>query len=142
MYNHLATGRLMNGSGSRLRQGHDNFQRLRRQKARTGGGSDDFGLVLGTVNSHPVMWHNGGIAGFTTEEMIFLDAGFTLVVSTNYDGVDPHVSVGVIAVLVVQRNRRPVPAENVVNLYLRNSSTRHGYDEAGGTPARDWLLHR
>ena len=39
------------------------------------------------------MWHNGGIAGFTTEEIIFLDAGFTLVVLTNYDGVDPHVLV-------------------------------------------------
>jgi hypothetical protein len=39
------------------------------------------------------MWHNGGIAGFTTEEIVFLDTGFTLVVLTNYDGAEPHALV-------------------------------------------------
>ena len=58
-----------------------------------GGFSYGFGLVLSTVNGHSVMWHNGGIAGFTTEEIVFLDSGFTLVVLTNYDGADPHTLV-------------------------------------------------
>jgi hypothetical protein len=57
------------------------------------GFSYGFGLALTTYNSRPIMWHAGQIGGFYTENVVFLDNGFTLVVLTNdqdYD-TDPFV---------------------------------------------------
>jgi hypothetical protein len=34
------------------------------------------------------MWHNGGIAGFLTQELVFLDSGVTLVEFANLDTID------------------------------------------------------
>jgi D-alanyl-D-alanine carboxypeptidase len=52
------------------------------------GYSYGFGLVLGTYNGRPIMWHNGGIAGFLTQELVFLDSGVTLVEFANLDTID------------------------------------------------------
>ena len=52
------------------------------------GQSYGFGLALETYNGHPVMWHNGGIAGYLTQELVFLDSGVTLVEFTNLDTID------------------------------------------------------
>lgn len=52
------------------------------------GQSYGFGLVLQTYNGHPVMWHNGGIAGFLTQELVFLDSGVTLAEFANLDTID------------------------------------------------------
>lgn len=52
------------------------------------GQSYGFGLVLQTYNGHPVMWHNGGITGFLTQEMVFLDSGVTLAEFANLDTID------------------------------------------------------
>jgi CubicO group peptidase (beta-lactamase class C family) len=52
-----------------------------------------FGLALSTYNNRPLMWHAGQIGGFYTENVVFLDNGFTLIVLTNdqdYD-TDPFV---------------------------------------------------
>ncbi len=52
-----------------------------------------FGLAISTYNSRPIIWHSGQIGGFYTENVVFLDNGFTLVVPTNdqdYD-TDPFV---------------------------------------------------
>lgn len=57
------------------------------------GYSYGFGLALSTYNSRPLMWHAGQIGGFYTENVVFLDDGFTLVILTNdqdYD-TDPFV---------------------------------------------------
>lgn len=57
------------------------------------GYSYGFGLALSTYNNRPLMWHSGQIGGFYTENVVFLDDGFTLVVLTNdqdYD-TDPFV---------------------------------------------------
>jgi len=55
--------------------------------------------------STPTEWHrlhvsclvyfsqDGEIAGFTREEIVFLDSGFSLVVFINYDGANPHTLV-------------------------------------------------
>jgi CubicO group peptidase (beta-lactamase class C family) len=56
----------------------------------SGGSSYGFGLDLTTFNGHPVMGHRGGGGGFSSEEVAFLDSGFTLVVLTNDDNVDPN----------------------------------------------------
>lgn len=52
------------------------------------GQSYGFGLVLQTHNGHAVMWHNGGIAGFVTQELVFLDSGVTLAEFANLDTID------------------------------------------------------
>jgi len=57
------------------------------------GFSYGFGLALTAYSSRPIMWHAGQIGGFYTENVVFLDNGFTLVVLTNdqdYD-TDPFV---------------------------------------------------
>jgi D-alanyl-D-alanine carboxypeptidase len=56
----------------------------------SGGSSYGFGLDLTTFNGHPVMGHRGGGGGFSSEEVAFLDSGFTLVVLTNDDDVDAN----------------------------------------------------
>ncbi len=52
------------------------------------GSSYGFGLELATLNHRPVMWHSGQIAGFYTENAVFLDDGFAVVVLTNDQDVD------------------------------------------------------
>jgi D-alanyl-D-alanine carboxypeptidase len=52
------------------------------------GFSYGFGLALTTYSSRPIMWHAGQIGGFYTENVVFLDNGFTLVVLTNDQGYD------------------------------------------------------
>jgi len=52
------------------------------------GSSYGFGLVLSTFNHRQVVWHNGQIGGFTTENAVFLDSGFTVVVLTNDQNAD------------------------------------------------------
>jgi hypothetical protein len=54
-----------------------------------GGGSYGFGLSLRTFDNHPTIWHSGGINGFTTENNVFLDSGFSVVVLTNSDAANP-----------------------------------------------------
>jgi len=54
-----------------------------------GGGSYGFGLALATINGRPVIWHNGQIGGFTTENAVFLDSGFAVVVLTNDQDANP-----------------------------------------------------
>jgi CubicO group peptidase (beta-lactamase class C family) len=52
-----------------------------------------FGLALSTYNGRKLMWHAGQIGGFYTENVVFLDNGFTLIILTNdqdYD-TDPFV---------------------------------------------------
>lgn len=61
------------------------------------GQSYGFGLVLQTYNGHPVMWHNGGIAGFVTQELVFLDSGVTLAEFANLDTID--LNTGFVATL-------------------------------------------
>jgi CubicO group peptidase (beta-lactamase class C family) len=51
------------------------------------GQSYGFGLALQLFNGHPVMFHSGGIAGFVTEELVFLDSGVTLVEFTDIDSI-------------------------------------------------------
>ena len=51
------------------------------------GQSYGFGLALQPYNGRPVMFHSGGIAGFLTEELVFLDSGVTLVEFTNIDSI-------------------------------------------------------
>jgi len=57
------------------------------------GGSYGFGLALATYNGRQIIWHSGQIGGFFTENVVFLDDGFTLVVLTNDQDVatDPFV---------------------------------------------------
>lgn len=57
------------------------------------GGSYGFGLALATVAGRPVIWHNGQIGGFTTEDAIFLDSGFAVVVLTNNQDANPDAIV-------------------------------------------------
>jgi D-alanyl-D-alanine carboxypeptidase len=57
------------------------------------GGSYGFGLALATINSRPVIWHNGQIGGFTTENAVFLDSGFAVVVLTNDQDANPDAVV-------------------------------------------------
>jgi D-alanyl-D-alanine carboxypeptidase len=57
------------------------------------GYSYGFGLALSTYNNRQLIWHAGQIGGFYTENVVFLDDGFTLIVLTNdqdYD-TDPFV---------------------------------------------------
>lgn len=54
----------------------------------SGGNSYGFGLALYTFDNHPIMWHSGQIGGFYTENVVFLDSGFTVVVLTNDQDVD------------------------------------------------------
>jgi len=58
-----------------------------------GGGSYGFGLALATINSRPVIWHNGQIGGFTAETAVFLDSGFAVVVLTNDQDANPDAVV-------------------------------------------------
>jgi CubicO group peptidase (beta-lactamase class C family) len=57
------------------------------------GGSYGFGLVLATVGTRPVIWHNGQIGGFTAETAVFPDSGFAVVVLTNDQDADPDAIV-------------------------------------------------
>ncbi len=52
------------------------------------GGSYGFGLVLGTTNGHAIMTHNGGVPGFITDELVFLDSGVTVVELTDSSSVN------------------------------------------------------
>ena len=54
----------------------------------SGGNTYGFGLALYTFENHPIMWHSGQIGGFYTENVVFLDTGFTVVVLTNDQDVD------------------------------------------------------
>lgn len=54
----------------------------------SGGNTYGFGLALYTFENHPIMWHSGQIGGFYTENVVFLDSGFTVVVLTNDQDVD------------------------------------------------------
>ena len=54
----------------------------------SGGNTYGFGLALYTFANHPIMWHSGQIGGFYTENVVFLDSGFTVVVLTNDQDVD------------------------------------------------------
>lgn len=48
-----------------------------------------FGLVLGRVGEHPIIWHNGGIHGFTSHLAHIPDADLHVSVLVNADFVDP-----------------------------------------------------
>jgi D-alanyl-D-alanine carboxypeptidase len=52
------------------------------------GQSYGFGLVLQLFNGRPIMWHDGGIPGFLSQEAVFLDSGVTLVEFANLDTID------------------------------------------------------
>jgi CubicO group peptidase (beta-lactamase class C family) len=52
------------------------------------GGSYGFGLFLGTFNNQPLIWHEGGINGFVSDNYVLPDSGFEIVVLINRDGVD------------------------------------------------------
>jgi len=52
------------------------------------GFSYGFGLALSTFNNRQFVWHAGQIGGFHTENVVFPDNGFTLVVLTNDEGYD------------------------------------------------------
>lgn len=52
------------------------------------GDSYGFGLALSKYNNRPLIWHSGQIGGFTAENVVFLDNGFTLVVLTNDQDFD------------------------------------------------------
>jgi CubicO group peptidase (beta-lactamase class C family) len=54
-----------------------------------GGGAYGFGLFLRPFDNHPTIWHGGGINGFTAENNVFLDSGFSVVVLTNSDAANP-----------------------------------------------------
>jgi CubicO group peptidase (beta-lactamase class C family) len=54
-----------------------------------GGGSYGFGLGLDTFNNRNIIVHDGAINGFTAENLVFLDNGFTVVVLTNDDAGNP-----------------------------------------------------
>lgn len=56
----------------------------------TGGNSYGFGLVLGSYNGHQFMGHDGELGGFQSEEVVFLDSGFTVVVLTDDDNVSAN----------------------------------------------------
>lgn len=47
------------------------------------GFSYGFGLALSTFGNRKLIWHNGQIGGFTAENAVFLDDGFTVIVLTN-----------------------------------------------------------
>jgi D-alanyl-D-alanine carboxypeptidase len=53
------------------------------------GGSYGFGLILSTFNGRNIIWHDGQIGGFTTENAVILDSGFAVVVLTNDQDADP-----------------------------------------------------
>jgi CubicO group peptidase (beta-lactamase class C family) len=52
------------------------------------GFSYGFGLALSTFNNRKLMWHSGQIGGFTAENAVFLDNGFTVIVLTNDQDYD------------------------------------------------------
>jgi D-alanyl-D-alanine carboxypeptidase len=52
------------------------------------GFSYGFGLALSTYGNRKLMWHNGQIGGFTAENAVFLDNGFTVIVLTNDQDYD------------------------------------------------------
>jgi CubicO group peptidase (beta-lactamase class C family) len=54
----------------------------------SGGNSYGFGLALSKFNNRQLEWHAGQIGGFYTENVVFLDDGFTLVVLTNDQDID------------------------------------------------------
>ncbi len=53
-----------------------------------GGTSYGFGLALSKLNNRPVAWHTGQIGGFTAENVVFLDNGFTVVLLTDDQDID------------------------------------------------------
>ena len=53
------------------------------------GFSYGFGLALSTYGNRKLMWHSGQIGGFTAENAVFLDNGFTVIVLTNDQDYDP-----------------------------------------------------
>jgi D-alanyl-D-alanine carboxypeptidase len=52
------------------------------------GFSYGFGLQLSTYRGRRIMWHTGQIGGFTAENAVFLDNGFTVIVLTNDQDYD------------------------------------------------------
>lgn len=52
------------------------------------GYSYGFGLALSTYNGRKLMWHAGQIGGFYTENVVFLDNSFTLIILTNDQDFD------------------------------------------------------
>jgi len=52
------------------------------------GFSYGFGLALSTFSNRKLMWHSGQIGGFTAENAVFLDNGFTVIVLTNDQDYD------------------------------------------------------
>jgi CubicO group peptidase (beta-lactamase class C family) len=52
------------------------------------GDSYGFGLAIGKYNGRQVIWHAGQIGGFYTENVVFPDDGFTLVVLTSDQDID------------------------------------------------------
>jgi D-alanyl-D-alanine carboxypeptidase len=52
------------------------------------GFSYGFGLALSTYLNRKLMWHTGQIGGFTAENAVFLDNGFTVIVLTNDQDYD------------------------------------------------------
>jgi hypothetical protein len=45
-------------------------------------------LALSTYNDRQLIWHAGQIGGFYTENVVFLDDSFTLIVLTNDQDYD------------------------------------------------------
>jgi D-alanyl-D-alanine carboxypeptidase len=60
----------------------------------SGGASYGFGLSLSTFNKRNTIEHGGAINGFTAYNTVFLDDGFTLVVLTNNDSINPSALAG------------------------------------------------
>lgn len=52
------------------------------------GDSYGFGLAVGKYNGRQIIWHSGQIGGYYTENVVFLDDGFTLVVLTSDQDID------------------------------------------------------
>ena len=76
------------------------------------GNSYGFGLALYTFDSHPIMWHSGQIGGFYTENVVFLDSGFMVVVLTNDQDVDTDPLVFAIMKAVCGSPQLSVNCEN------------------------------
>jgi CubicO group peptidase (beta-lactamase class C family) len=70
-----------------------------------GGGSYGFGLGLDTFNNRNIIVHGGAINGFTADNVVFLDNGFTVVVLTNDDYGNPGALVNNILNAVCNSNQ-------------------------------------
>lgn len=68
-----------------------------------------YGVVLGSIEGDPVLWHSGGMPGFRTMMLGDLDEGLGVVVLMNGPGNPRRLAEYSLRVLIAARRNRPLP---------------------------------